>query len=368
MMNFKIWLIEGSIDPKEVESIKASLEKDGYADVTMTPSGEILGPTSGLDWHRNKASGMDKRRSTNVMMYKGDNYKKIGIRTFGGLVQPGGRDIMQSLKGAGVIDDSWEFDPKFTPPSAYIGHDYTNFQGGMHGEKPTVGSMINRPPLTKDVTPDDLILWHGTSSLDWKKIKEDGKIVPLFHGNNQQHGFESRAKHQYNKDHLYLAANENIAFDFAQQRSRDQNRKLHPKEWEYIKHDGPSRWPIKPVLLKVKVPSIKNLRADDDPVNNILQKIGDRIWERKSDKEKEEITQYLRKKTGYDLKDSSVVRMVWREDDDTGWPEIEAKIPARAYKAWLASIIRKGHVAYEGHIPISNVQEVPFIPRDEEEN
>ena len=362
LLEFKLW-VEATIDPKQIKDIKASLEKDGYADVTMTANGEVLGPTDGLDWYRNKASDFDRRRSLNMTALQGDGYKKISVHTYGGLVKPQSKELMQALRDSGVIDDTWEFNPRFTQPGEYIGSTYQKFQGGMHGENPTVGGVLKNPAMSKDVSSENLILWHGTSEKDWEQIQKDGALHPLFQGSNQQYGFESRAKHEHNKDHLYLASNENIAWDYAKQRARDQNRKADPDGWQYNQHHGADRWPIKPVLLKVKIPEVANLRADDDAVNDILRNVGDKIWAAKSQQEREELARYLEKKTGYDLKDPSIAKMIWREDDDTGWPEIQAKIPARAYKAWLASIYRKGHVAYKGSIPLSNIQEVPFIPR-----
>lgn len=373
-VNFKVWIEsekdyifdivqEGTITPEDIEDIRSELDSKGYASVIMTHSGEIFGPNIGTDWHLNKASWRDKKNSINIILSKQKDGNIIKLRTYGHLLTPSGLDALKTLKDSGIIDDTWKIDPNFVQPKEYIDDKYTSFQGGLHGQNPTVGSMINRPVFSKDISSNDLVLWHGTSSKDWEQIQRDGKLVPLFHGNNQQYGYQSRVKHKYNADHLYLATNEDIAWEFAKDRSRDQNRLSDKESWKYIQHDGPSKWPIKPVLLKVKVPNIANLRSDDDPINDILRNVADRIWDKKTDEEKEQIAQYLRKKTGMDLKDPSVTKMIWREDDDTGWPEIEKRIPSRAYKAWIASIKRKGHVAYKGAIPIEYIQEVPFIPR-----
>lgn len=278
---------------------------------------------------------------------------------YGNLLTPQAIDLIKTLKDSGVIDDSWVIKPR-AKLSEFIGTDQVDFNGGFGGE--TVGKMLEKPPLDRNVPAENLVFWHGTSSKDWEDIQRSGVLKPLYQG-SQEAGFQSRGKNTHNKDHVYLAANEDVAWTYAKDRASHMNEKYFKDEWiRNIRWEHVDRWPIKPVLLKVKIPDTKNLRSDDDPVSDFLRKIGDKVWERKSPEEKQNIAQYIAKKYKTDPKNEKDVKVRWR-DDEIGMSELINKLPARVYNTWLASMYRQKQVAYKGSIPLKYIEEVPFVSR-----
>jgi hypothetical protein len=70
----------------------------------------------------------------------------------------------------------------------------------------------------------------------------------------------------------------------------------------------------------------------------------------------------LSMKRGFEVKDPSTGRMLWR-DTDEGFNQILSKLNPRIYKAWLASMLRTDQVAYKGFIPLRFIKEIPVFQK-----
>jgi hypothetical protein len=215
----------------------------------------------------------------------------------------------------------------------------------------------------------NFILYHGTSSEDWEKIKTKG-LVPLFHGSNQKGGFESREKHPENTKVLYLASSKDTALHYA--KARCSSLKIQAKREgkntmdDYGGHgvhiDGVH---VYPVVLEVHVPDVARLVADDDYVNEMARALSRKIWSEKEDQEKKAILEKL-KASRTDLSpdwrnwhDPLVQQMLWRETDE-GFKEIMSHIPKERYTQWFESLKQSKQVGYRGIIPPKFLKLLPI--------
>lgn len=269
--------------------------------------------------------------------------KQITIRkkSIGGKVDPKTQQLLSALLKAQIIDNSWSLD------AGNIG--FYGARGSQYHHHP---EDINTAPLSKmasrsnrfDPTTKELFFYHGTSELDWGRIKKVG-LLPLFQGNTEP-GYESRDKHEYNKDHIYLAPLKETVWHYATVRARAMSKK-YAKD-SYWEHSSPCAYPIRPVIIKVRIPDPYKLRADDDVVNGILRKLARKAWDDLPPEQKKSEIARVSKKVGFDI--SSAPDFTWREDDEV-FDQLLKKIPAKSWNMWLASIKKYDQVAYKGRIP-----------------
>jgi hypothetical protein len=261
--------------------------------------------------------------------------------------RPAAQKLVKFLLANSVIDNSWKITA--SDIGEHLRGGWKTFAPSVAGKTPE--ELVAQEPFTRAVS--ELYLYHGTSEKDWEKVQRFGALVPLFTGSAQTYGFESRTKHRGNVGHIYLTGTQKAAWEYAKTRSADINRKENPEKWKTAQYRSACERDIKPILLGVQIPDVSKLRADDDEVNRLLRKAGDRIWEKKSPEEREAI----KKEVGQ--KDDSIARMVWRETDK-GWKQILAKLPMRAYKAWFSTLQQQDQVAYKGIIPIKFISHIPI--------
>ena len=108
----------------------------------------------------------------------------------------------------------------------------------------------------------------------------------------QQHGFESRAKHDGNQKVLYLATDMRQAKQYADTRVTGQERKLQALPYR----DRPD---VEPVILRVTIPDPHNLVADDDAANSVIRKISYSLWKKKPREEQDRIMAELSQRQGW---------------------------------------------------------------------
>lgn len=340
-MNFKLFL-EAFLTQNIIKDIQSQLEKDKYVTIFIHHDGKI-----DLEYPDFRANRADRKGSARVSL-TGD--KRIRVDDIGGKLRPQSQKLIKELLKFRVIDNTWKVDSDQVAPGEYIGHEFTKLEPQIN--KKSVDDLLKDTPLTR--ITNEITLYHGTSTYDWEKIKKFGALTPLFVGSNKEYGSESRFKHEFNKNYMYLATDEQKAWEFAKQRARDLMRKKYPEEWKWSQYQGANSWTIKPVLLKVHIKDMSRLRSGDDNVNRILTNYSRKIWDAKSQEEKQKIM------TKLGQKDPSVTQMVWRETED-GFNEIFKRIKPALYKAWLASMLREQEVAYDGIIPIKFIEEIPFL-------
>ena len=356
-MNFRLWL-EAKYAPDLVAEIKKKLVDDKYTSIWMDDRGNVK---SGWPNRPDNMSFSKYRKSLdNKVGISADN-KTIDFEMVGDKMKPATKKLVKFLMDNGIIDDTWKTKGG-REISEYLGYDYTYFPDEHGPQKPSdVGRMGTFSAAIQDIT-----LYHGTSDYDWKTIQQKGGLMPLFVGTGE-YGFDSRAKHEYNKDLIYLATTRDKAWDYAKTRAQSMNRKYAPQEWKFSQYSGANSWAIKPVLLRVKVPDVSKLRSDDDAVNERMRKIAYRQWKKKSPEEQDRIAKELSKQLGYEIGDDPSTRaFAWRETDE-GFAELLALVNPRMYRAWMASIMRYDQVAYKGIIPLSHVEEIPILPRKQPE-
>lgn len=281
------------------------------------------------------------RRSLKITLWA--KTKTIDIRSgsVGENLKPKVQQAIRSLRDAGIVDNTWTI--KTARQAAYYNDEgkYTYLPNTVDekGIDALTDKMLRLSPVTKD-----MILYHGTSTMDWTKIQKVG-LHPLGYGTNTQYGSESRFKHEGNTKVLYLAGTPDKAMNYAKTRVTDWNIKLRKSEY-ITAQDGSND----PVILQVQVPDVGRLVADDDIVNELARKIARKLWAAKTPEDQQAIMAELSKQRGFEVKDPSVGMMLWRETDE-GFAEIFAKVPPRIFKAWKASLNRENQVGYRGIIP-----------------
>lgn len=219
-------------------------------------------------------------------------------------------------------------------------------------ESKTVNDIANPSSRLTAITKD-LVFFHGTSTEDWESIKKIG--LHSLGSKYVKGGFESRGKYDLNKDIIYLATKIDGAYHYAKTRSADVMRQKMPEEWKWMQYDSECNRPIKPIVIRVRIPDVGKLRSDDDAVAGIMRKLAGRIWDAKPKEEQDRIIKELSAKTGLDVKQFPA--SIWRESDD-GFREILNRMPQKAWKAWIASIKRHNQVGYSGFIPPSFLEPI----------
>lgn len=289
--------------------------------------------------------GMTNRHALSFTLWPNEKRIDASYHVAGDKLEPLIQQAIGSLKAEGIIDDTWT----------------VRTTGGVgryvQGEYRTTKEPAEALPLDHwldqsnrlDNRIETITLYHGTSSLDWEKIQRVG-LVPLFHGANQQHGYESRAKHEGNQKVLYLATDMRQAKQYADTRVTGQELKLRDLPYR----DRPF---VEPVILRVTIPDPHNLVADDDAANSMIRKIGYSLWKKKPREEQDRIMAELSSRQGWKVDDPSLGQMLWRETD-AGWNEIQARMPRRVFRAWLASLRRYQQVGYRGVIPPKFIERV----------
>jgi len=333
------------LNETKLQFSKAAFEKAakdsefGVVYLTMTGDGSLyIG--DGNDILDSLYPDASWRRSIKLTVVPAE--KEISIRqsSFGNTLLPKVQQALRSLRDAKIIDNTWKI--RTTREASY----YDEF--GKFSIKPNpidtqgldalVDKAIRLSPITKN-----MVLYHGTSSLDWVTIQKVG-LHPLGYGTNIQPGSESRAKHKGNYKVLYLAGSIEKAMQYAKTRVDDQKRKN-------------KIYDIEPVVLEIQVPDPARLVADDDVVNNIASNIANKLWKSKSTQEQKDIMNNLSQIKGFEVKDPTIGMMLWRETDE-GFNEVMSKIPNSVFKTWKASLIRENQVGYKGIIPPKFIKRV----------
>lgn len=264
-------------------------------------------------------------------------------------VWPRVQQLLNDLIKKGIIDSTWKIAGDNV--GRYVNRKFERLPGDI--ESKTAGDLANQSSRLTAIT-DDLVFFHGTSEKDWEKIQKVG-IHPLGSKFVSNHGFESRGKHDLNKNLVYLASKLEGAWGYAEMRTRSVMKEMMSKEWEHYQYVELCSWPIKPIVLRVHVPDASKLRSDDDAANEIMREWARRLWDSKSKEEQEKIIKKLTAKTGLDVKQFPA--MIWRESDE-GFQEILNRVPKRIWHKWLASIRRYDQVGYKGYIPPTHIEPI----------
>lgn len=352
-MDFRLWL-EVKHTAETLQQIKDELESQKYSTIWLDTEGNVR---AGYPEKPDNVSYSKFRKIYNNKVSINPDEKQIQFQMVGDKTNTAIKKLVQFLADNGIIDNTWKVRGG-KEVSEYLGSKYTHFPDP---DMPKTVADV-RQLDTVSAAMNQITLYHGTSEDDWQKIQKAGALYPLFMGSNKEYGFESRFKHSLNKDLLYLATNADKAWNYAKTRAQGASRKLHKSAWQSQQYAGPEYWPVRPVLLRVTVPDMTKLRSDDDIANARMRNIAEKLWNEKSPEEQKEIMKALSLKAGFEVKDPSMGRMLWR-DTDEGFSQILAKLNPKIYKAWLASMLRESQVAYKGYIPLRFIKEIPVFPR-----
>lgn len=330
MLDFKSWLIETKINFTKDDVLKLAGEHK-YAAMWIDINGNV---------HLDYQDGRQPKAQQIKLNY---NDNTIQLRHIVGVhVYPRVQQLLKDLIKKGIIDSSWKI--KGDSVGGYVDRQWTNIPGDI--ETKTVGDLAQQSSRFTSQT-EDLVFYHGTSEKDWESIQKTG-LHPLGSSYVSAPGYESRGKYEDNKNLIYLATTLDGAWGYAKTKASSVMMKTMPKQYELEKYGSDCDRTIKPIVLRVRIPEISKLRADDDAVNGIMRKWADKIWDKKPKEEQQRIIKELSKKKGFDV--SPFPAFIWRETDD-GFAEILNKVPKSAWKAWMASIRRFDQVGYEGNIP-----------------
>lgn len=339
MIEFKTYL-EVIYTKSVLDEIKDKLETDGYATISIDNNGNIISGYHDRDYTR-AISSHNKRGTVGI----NTRSKTLKIPMIGNKIKPLYFKLINFLKQNNIIDNSWKY-VNMENISTYVGSKFTDFEREIN-----INDIEQYAP-----NMNNIILYHGTSEKDWEEVKNKGALLPLFIGSKTA-GFESRAKSDYNKNHIYLASSEEKAWEYATARSRSVNRITNPESWKYMQHQSPCDWAIKPVVLEVQIPDMLKLKTDDDAIIDRMQIVSRKIWEKKPLEEKQKIIKILQKLGKLKNDDQSIAYMLWRETRK-GYAEIMAKFKPSLLKAWYAGLTRTKQVAYSGHIPTKFIKEI----------
>ena len=342
MDSFKVYL-ETKINFSK-EDVEKYAQESGYgADMWIDREGNVtLGHQDGF--HRASQRIQLDLRSKSVIMRS---------HVSGTHVWPRVQQLLQDLIKKGIIDSSWSIKADNIGDYASYGN-YKHASGDI--EKKNAGDLASQQSRITAVT-EDLTFYHGTSSDDWEKIQKVG-LHPL--GSTfTKGGFESRGKHAGNEGLLYLASKLDDAWAYAKTRTRSVYRAKDPERYKWDQHNSECSFPVKPVVLRVKIPDLAKLRSDDDAANNIMREWAERIWKAKSEEEREQTIDKLIKDTGMEIRKYGIAVAVWRETD-AGFNEIANRVPKRVWHKWLASIKRYKQVGYKGFIPARFIELIKF--------
>lgn len=342
-MRFRDLLDEARLRFSAADLAAATEASDhGVITLTMTGDGDLhlgdlwhaRGDTTDPLYHADTGW----RRSLKFTLQPKQKQLEFRLGSVGDRLKPKVQQALRSLRDSGIIDAGW---------TIKTAHEAAGYQHGTFVTTPNpidvqslevlVDKAIRLSPVTAQ-----MVLYHGTSTLDWQRIQTIG-LLPRGLGSNQQHGAESRAKHAGNENVLYLAGTLAKAQDYAKSRVDDWNRKQHGSPHIYSQDNAP-------VILAVRIPDPARLMADDDLINQLARGISRQLWAAKPEAERQQIMAGLSQQRGFLVNDHTVGEMLWRETD-SGFAAIMAKLPARAFGAWKASLTRNNQVGYRGLIP-----------------
>jgi hypothetical protein len=251
MLNFKLWL-EVKYTSDTLQQIRDKVKANEISHVWLDAEGNVRLGYSDRGGGRGRPPEHSyakyiRSMKNDITMYPSE--KKISLEMMGDKIKPAHKKLIDFLIKNGIIDDTWKFKGG-DEIGRYVGYDWQTFTD------PDLPTTVGAAKKTKLFSPaiENIILYHGTTNYGWDKIQKDGALYPLFTGSNTIYGSESRGKHPLNKDHIYLATNQDKGWHYAKQMAESLTRKLKTE--------------AKPVLLQVKVPDVTKLRSDDDIINS----------------------------------------------------------------------------------------------------
>ena len=344
-------LLEAKVTFTAADVDKAGAESEhGVIYFTMTGNGEIhmkeLYPSN----RHNLADHPDVSWRRSLKMTVQPKEKKINFYqgSAGESLKPKVQQALRALRDAGIIDDTWHIET--THETGYYPPESSKFTYKRNPvDEKGLDHLADKAIRLSSVT-QNLVLYHGTSMIDWEKIQKVG-LHPLGFGSNTMHGPESRSKHEGNAKVLYLAGSIQKAYSYG---------KLRVDFWNTKKHGSPHIYgrDNDVVVLAVQIPDIGKLVVDDDVVIRMAQNIARKLWKTKSIEERQRIATEIGLQRGFNPSDD-VAQLLWRETEQ-GFTEIFAKIPPRIFKTWKSSLFRENQVGYKGFIPPKFLKRVDF--------
>jgi hypothetical protein len=331
-MRYRDILIEA-----QVKFTKAQLEQvsadDEYHVVTLTmqPNGDIV---IGDEWGR-------RRNTVRITVSWQADGKELSFYegSHGEHLRPRVQQAIRALRDAGIIDATWKVTTRrgygYYPPDSHT-YRHTEEPIDLKGLDQLADQALRLSPVSQN-----LVFYHGTSGLEWRRIQRVG-LVPLFVGSNAQHGAESRGKHAGNERVLYLASTVEKALQYAKTRAESNQRRLGG-------YGSDTNDATTVIVLRVQIPDPARLVADDDLIIRLAQRISRRLWQAKSPEERQQITDQINQQRKLRL-DRDTAELVWRESPE-GFAMIMQRMPKRAFSLWLDSLKRNSQVGYRGIIP-----------------
>jgi len=318
-MEFKQWM-EAKTAEGTADQIKRQLAAGEWATVRMGLDGTIIADWAGRDRDTSLARWFKNLDNAVQIDPKG---RKVRTKLVGDKMRPAQAKIIKFLSDEGIIDDAWGFD----------------------SQDPHLPGSVGQARQLGHITPsiEGIALYHGTTDRGWELIKRDGGLMPIGTRSNTVAGEDSRAKHDLNKDHVYLATTPEKAANYAASMSVSlphADSRLPDMPWGRAKK----------VILRVTIPDVSRLRADDDPINGRLKRIASRLWRGLPQEEKSRLMDEFQTKRGW-RPDDALAMTAWRNQPETA-KEIVRRLDPRMYHAWLASMLRTDQVAYKGFIPL----------------
>jgi hypothetical protein len=328
---------------------KASEESEfGVVYITMTGDGSLhlgekwhaRGDTNDPEYHPDASW----RRSIKITLIP--KKKEIQFRegSVGESLKPKVQQALRTLRDKNIIDNTWKITTT-RQAAQNVGNKFVHYTNPI--DEKGLDALTDKALRLTNITKD-MVFYHGTSTLDFEKIKKVG-LHPLGYGSNTQYGSESRGKHEGNNKVLYLAGSVSKALDYAKLRVADWNKKLHGSEYIYDQNNDA-------IVLAVQIPDPARLVADDDAVNEVARRVASSIWKNKSKEDREAICNKLSQEKGFKVNNDSG-EFLWRETEE-GFAEIMSKIPSRIFKTWKASLQRRDQVGYKGIIPPKFIKKV----------
>jgi len=328
-----------------IEDLKSAFAKDSYAVVTLLSNGKlILGYPEG-----------DVPFVTKISL--NPKTKTFHIKAVGNKVTPRDQAILNTLKNKGMIDSSWK-------ASTQGGFDKISEELEDFDFATDPRNSFSRKLLSK------FKLYHGTTNIDYEKIKKTGLIS--LDKSGARPGFESRVKHEGNAGVLYLASTFDSALAYAKTRSSSLKNGLAKKagyqilnelDMPFVLRNPETKEILKiyPIVLEVTVPDMARLVADDDHINDKAREIAREMFDNFTPEEIEDARK-LAAADRPDLKDwlnePSKIQMIWRETSN-GFAAIMKKVPDKLYHEWFESLERNGQVGYKGIITPKFLKKMP---------
>lgn len=335
MMEFSVWL-EYREEGDVAEAIRRDLESEGYSGLWMDLRGFVRRGDP-MDWK--KSGGGRFAGSVNNRVFLNARSRKVIFEMVGDKMKASHKKLMKFLLDNGLVDGSWTVDAG-GEVGAYRGSQWVMSTDPARPR--TVGDAMGADVLSASM--GGLVLYHGTTERGWEQMKKNGGLQPLFSGSNRVVGQESGYKHEGNKDHVYLATSPEKAWFYAKQMAESMSSRDSK---------------VAPVLLRVEVPDMARLRTDDDLFSRLFSRAAKRLWDSLPEGEREGLRDSMSMKAGRELDDFWSVKFLMGEESYRRM--ILGRVGDRGYRAWMASLMRKGQVAYKGRIPLRflSVVDVP---------